>query len=165
MGVPGAVGPCLVLVESGLVLRLLEALLDPPPRSGDGGEFSECGAAGPGTDVVSDLRRIPPSTGTRSTSTPASAATPPYPDTLASPDCTDTSVVPEASSVATLTRIGTSLDRQVAIEQTRAPSRSSSMAVISCWCHCHPTVGEEVGAKRSARPATWENVIISIIGT
>src|SRR5882724_6634647 len=45
----------LVMVKPGLVLGLLEALLDPPARTGDPGQIDQGGSARPETDVVGDL--------------------------------------------------------------------------------------------------------------
>jgi hypothetical protein len=47
VGVPGSPVADLVLVETGLVLGLLEAFLDRPAAAGDAGEVEQPDAAGP----------------------------------------------------------------------------------------------------------------------
>jgi len=52
VGVPGPVAADLVVVQTGLVLGLLEAFLDVPARPGGPGQVEQGGAAGAVADVV-----------------------------------------------------------------------------------------------------------------
>jgi hypothetical protein len=58
VGIPGPPGPDLVVIQPGLVLGLLEALLHVAARAGDPGQVNESGAAGSVADVVGDLGGI-----------------------------------------------------------------------------------------------------------
>ena len=58
VGIPGPPGADLVVIQPGLVFRLLEALLDMPPAARDPGQVGGAGAAGPVAGVISDLLRI-----------------------------------------------------------------------------------------------------------
>jgi len=55
--VPGGIPTDLIVIEAGLVLRGLEALLDRPPAAGQPNEFGEWGVGRPVADVVGDLLR------------------------------------------------------------------------------------------------------------
>jgi hypothetical protein len=58
VGIPGAPGPDLVVIQPGFVLGLLETLLDAPPGPGDPGQVQQGRSAGSVANVVGDLGRI-----------------------------------------------------------------------------------------------------------
>ena len=58
VGVPAPVAADLVVIQTGLVLGLLEAFLDVPARPGGPGQVEQGGAAGAVADVVGDLGRV-----------------------------------------------------------------------------------------------------------
>src|SRR4051812_36145936 len=58
MPVPRGVAADLVVIESGFVLRGLEAFLDHPPGSRDGHEFLKRSSGRAEADVVGDFRRV-----------------------------------------------------------------------------------------------------------
>jgi hypothetical protein len=60
VAVPGVVAPHLIVVDPNLVLRGLEALLDRPPGPRHCDQVGVEGAGRPGTQVVRQLRLLPP---------------------------------------------------------------------------------------------------------